>query len=163
MPPLSAIRGPGFNPGVARFEILARSHSSAPPNVVWHVLADARSWAGWGPWSRAELEREGHPRPFGTGAVRALTRRPLTVREEITAFEPPNRMTYALRSGLPLRGYEADVTLDEREGGGTTITWRSGFQGAPLGSGWLFRAWLSRVVADVAERLARAAEREGAG
>jgi polyketide cyclase/dehydrase/lipid transport protein len=139
----------------------ARAHSQAPPDVVWQVLADGRGWAQWGPWQKAELEREGSPPPDGLGAIRRLIRRPVTTREEVTVFEPPSRFGYEMLSGLPFRGYRAEVTLSEAEGG-TDIRWRSEFDAKIPGTGSLFRRQLGGFIADVVKRVAREAERRTA-
>jgi hypothetical protein len=144
---------------MGKYVIKASARSSAPPNVVWGVLADASGWARWGPWQRSSLEREGDPTPDGVGALRRLERRPFVSREEVTIFEPPTRLGYELRSGLPLRGYRAEVTLSNA-GEGTEINWRSEFDPAIPGTGAFFRWQLGRFIADVAERAAREAERQ---
>jgi hypothetical protein len=139
--------------------IEAHAHSAADRDAVWRLVADAPGWSRWGAWQKAELERPGEPAPGGVGAVKALTRRPVVSREEVTAFEPPARFGYRLLSGLPLRGYESVITLAEGPGGGTDITWRSQFEPRIPGTGGLFRRMLQRFIADTAERLAREAER----
>ncbi len=139
--------------------IEAHARSAAGREAVWRVIADAPGWSRWGDWQKAELEREGNPPPGGVGAVKALTRRPVVSREEVTVFEPPARFGYRLLSGLPLRGYEASITLAEAPGGGTDITWRSQFEPKIPGTGGLFRRSLGRFIQDAAERLAREAER----
>jgi hypothetical protein len=137
----------------------ARAHSAADREAVWRLVADARGWSRWGAWQSAELEREGDPPAGGIGAVKALKRGRVVSREEVTEFEPPARFGYRLLSGLPLRGYEAQVTLAAAPGGGTDITWRSRFEPKIPLTGGLFRRALQRFTQDTAERLARAAER----
>ena len=137
----------------------ARAHSAADREAVWRLVADARGWSRWGAWESAELEREGDPPVGGVGAVKALKRGRVVSREEVTEFEPPARFGYRLLSGLPLRGYEAQVTLAAAPGGGTDITWRSRFEPKIPLTGGLFRRALQRFTQDTAERLARAAER----
>ena len=139
--------------------IEAEAHSAADREAVWRVVADARGWSRWGAWQQAELEREGDPPPGGVGAIKALTRRPVVSREEVTVFEPPSRFGYRLLSGLPLRGYEATITLTEAPGGGTGIRWRSQFEPKIPLTGGMFRRSLGKFVQDTAERLAREAER----
>jgi uncharacterized protein YndB with AHSA1/START domain len=139
------------------------AHSAAPPEAVWQVVADAPGWSRWGAWRSSELQREGEPPPGGLGAVKVLTsetRRPVVSREEVTAFEPPLRFGYRLlSSGLPLRDYDATITMAPAGDGGTDITWRSQFNPKIPLTGGLFRRTLGRFIQDAAERLARAAER----
>ena len=138
------------------------ARSGAPRDVVWDVIANARRWSDWGPWDRAALEQEGAEEPDGVGAVRVFTKRPLSTREVVTVFEPPERLCYELLSGLPLRGYKACVTLAEADGGGTEIRWRSEFDPKLPGTGGALRRWLTGVLTQVADRAAREAERQAA-
>jgi Polyketide cyclase / dehydrase and lipid transport len=69
----------------------------------------------------------------------------------------PARFAYELRSGLPLRDYHAEVTL-EPVGGGTRIRWVSTFDGAYPVVGTLMQAVLGRFIPATARRLAAAAE-----
>jgi hypothetical protein len=145
---------------MGRHVIEETARSRAPRAAVWALVADGRSWSRWGPWQKAELEREGSPPPDGVGAIRLLTRRPVTSREEVVAFEPPERLRYRMLGGLPVRGYEAQVTLSDDDGG-TLIRWRSEFDAKIPGTGALLRRSLAGFIRDVAERLAREAERGG--
>jgi uncharacterized protein YndB with AHSA1/START domain len=144
---------------VANQRIETVAHSNAPPERVWSVLDDAGRWHEWGPWSKSGLEREGTPAPGGVGAVRTLKLPGTTLHEEITAYEPPSRMAYELRSGLPVRDYRAEVTLTAAPGGGTEIGWRAEFDGKLPGAGGAMRLMLGRAIPDIAERVAREAER----
>lgn len=139
-----------------RVHVAARS--GAPVERVWAVLADARRWKEWAPLGTSELERRGTPDPDGVGALRRFGRGPLVTREEVVGFEPPQRLIYEMRSGLPLRGYRAEVTLSPWDGG-TEIVWRSRFEPRIPGSGPLLRALLRAILTDIATRLARRAER----
>ncbi|MDB5065667.1 MAG: Polyketide cyclase/dehydrase [Chloroflexi bacterium] len=142
---------------MTRLRVNVAVRSAAPVERVWAVLADARRWREWTAFSTTELEREGSPDPDGVGALRRFRRGPVTSREEVTGFEPPHRLTYELRSGLPVRGYRAVVTLAPSEGG-TEISWQSRFEPRIPGTGGLLRVVLDRVITDVATRLARRAE-----
>jgi hypothetical protein len=134
----------------------------APPETVWRVVEDAPGWSRWGAWRSVELEREGEPSPGGLGAVKVLTsdtRRPVVSREEVTVFEPPSRFGYRLlSSGLPLRDYDAAITLAPASDGGTDIAWRSQFNPKIPLTGGFFRRALGRFIEDAARRLAREAE-----
>jgi hypothetical protein len=121
-------------------------------------VADTTTWSDWGAWSSAELLREGDPPPGGVHSVKRLKARPATTTvEEVTVFEPPHRLGYELRSGMPLRGYRAEVTLTPVDGG-TEIRWHSEFEPKIPGTGGFYRAVLSRFMADAVKRLAAAAE-----
>lgn len=133
-------------------ELDAQAVSAAPPDRVWALLADVRTWPDWADFDEAEVESGS-----GLGEVRVFRRGRTRTRERVTVFEPPRVLGYDLLSGLPIRDYHADVTLTPQEGG-THIRWHSIFRAKVPGTGWLVRSALQRFVADTAERLARAAE-----
>jgi len=144
--------------------VQATARSTAPRQVVWDVVADASGWSNWGAWKEASIEREGDPPPGGLGAIKVLVseRRPsVTSREEVTVFDPPTRFGYRLLSGLPLRDYEAGITLADAAEGGTDITWRSQFEPKIPLTGGFFRRILQTFMEETVQRLAREAERQG--
>jgi Polyketide cyclase / dehydrase and lipid transport len=141
---------------MGKYVVEARARSHAPPESVWEVLEDVPRWAEWGPWNSSELEREGAPPPGGVGAVRLLKRFAMTLREELTEFEPPARMAYKLLSGLPVRDYRAEVSLSP-DGDSTELRWRAEFDALP-GVGPLYRWQLQKAFEDITETVARRAE-----
>jgi carbon monoxide dehydrogenase subunit G len=133
-------------------ELDAQARSSAPPERVWALLADVRTWPEWADFDEAEVESG-----TGIGEVRAFRRGRTRTRERVTVFDPPRALGYDLVSGIPIRDYHADVTLTQ-EDGGTHIRWHSTFRAKVPGTGRLIRRELQKFVADTAERLARAAD-----
>ena len=89
----------------------------APPDVVFEVLADATHWKDWAGSTIgvSEWDREGVPAPGGVGAVRKLGRWPFFTREQITEYDPPRHLGYTILSGIPVRGYHADIDLVPRD------------------------------------------------
>lgn len=143
---------------MTRQTVEGRARAAAPREAVWALLADAEGWSRWGIWEETRLERQGEPPGGGLGAVKHMVQPSRTVVEEVTVFEPPVRYGYRLLSGIPVKDYEAEVLLSE-QGDGTEIVWRSQFAGRLPGVGGLVRRKLQPVMQDVAERLAREAER----
>lgn len=136
-----------------------RAHSTASPERVWQLLVDAPGWPTWSRIPRATYEREGDPAPHGVGAIRRMGAGRMVSREEVVAFEPPHHFAYVLHSGLPLRGYRADVHLVP-EGTGTEIEWTGGFDSASRLLGWWWRTVLrSVIIGPLARALAREAAR----
>jgi uncharacterized protein YndB with AHSA1/START domain len=136
-------------------DIAATARADAPPATVWSILADTAGWPRWSPNDHAELERPGTPIPDGVGAIRVLRTRRVVVREQITVFDAPRRLQYRLLSGLPVRDYQATVTLVP-DGTGTRIEWSATFRSAVPGLGWLLRPALRRVLHNFASALAAA-------
>src|SRR5215210_8661242 len=115
----------------------ASAVSGDPRSVVWERLADIDRWSQWGPWSSVEIEEGGE---HGPGAVRVLVKRPLTIRERVTKWEPEQAMGYELLDGMNVTGYKAEATLADVEGGGTEVRWHSEYEKAGLATGAILRA-----------------------
>jgi uncharacterized protein YndB with AHSA1/START domain len=90
---------------------------AAPPETVFGVLTDHAGYAGLTPLRTSRLEREGEPAPNGVGAIRVLGIAGPPLREEVLAYEPSTRFSYAVLSGLPVRDHVGTVSLDPRDGG----------------------------------------------
>ena len=142
---------------ICSYQVTARS--SAPPEHVFELLADATSWPRWaGPViARGSWERTGDPAPGGVGAIRKLGRWPIFGREQIVAFDAPSHHAYTMLSGNPVRNYRADVALAP-EGGGTFITWSATFEPRIPGSGRLLERVYRTLIGSFARRLAAYAE-----
>jgi uncharacterized protein YndB with AHSA1/START domain len=97
-------------------------HIAAPPEIVFEVLTDHRRYPEITPVRKAELEREGEPAPNGLGAIRVLTVAGPPMREEVIAYEPSQRFSYKLLSGLPFRDHVGTVELTPAAGG-TDVTY----------------------------------------
>jgi uncharacterized protein YndB with AHSA1/START domain len=95
---------------------------SAPAEVVFEVLTDHRRYNELTPLRKAELEREGEPAPNGVGAIRKLTLAGPPMREEVLAYEAPERFSYTVLSGLPVRDHVGTVELSSN-GGGTKMVY----------------------------------------
>ena len=95
---------------------------AAPPETVFAVLTDHRRYAELTPMRKSELEREGEPTPDGVGAIRKLTAVGPPVREEVIAYEPDERFSYKLLSGLPVRDHVGTVEL-AAAGNGTRMVY----------------------------------------
>jgi uncharacterized protein YndB with AHSA1/START domain len=94
----------------------------APPETVFDVLTDHRRYAELTLLRKSELEREGEPAPNGVGAIRKLTAVGPPMREEVVAYERPERFSYKVLSGLPVRDHLGTVSL-EADGAGTKMTY----------------------------------------
>jgi uncharacterized protein YndB with AHSA1/START domain len=95
---------------------------AAPPQTVFEVLTDHRRYREITPLRKSVLEREGEPAPNGVGSIRVLSAVGPPLREETIAYEEPNRFSYTLLSGLPVRDHVGTVEL-RPHGEGTAVTY----------------------------------------
>lgn len=90
---------------------------AAPPETVFRVLTEHRRYDQITPMRKSALEREGEPPPNGVGAIRVLSSVGPPLREEVIAYQPPERFSYKLLSGAPLRDHVGTVQLSPADGG----------------------------------------------
>ena len=102
---------------------------AAPVAQVWALLADHEGMARWAPGLKVTLVQPGQPDRNGVGAQRRIKAAPLlpALVEEVTAFEPERRLGYRGVSGIPLRNYAGEITL-QPAGAGTASRLTSGAQ-----------------------------------
>ncbi len=93
-------------------EISARGWTAASPSEVYRLLRAGATWPEWSPIDSFELEREGPEGGESLGAIRAFHTGRAASHEEIVELVADRRFSYALVSGLPLRGYRADVDIE---------------------------------------------------
>ena len=135
--------------------------SAASPDAVFAVLADATRWKDWAgvAVSVSEWDREGDPAPGGVGAVRKLGRWPVITLEQITEYDPPRHLGYTIVSGVPVRGYHADIDFVPDGHGGTTVRWAGAFEPTIPGTGGALELFLGRTVLGFARAAVAEAER----
>ena len=131
-------------------EIQFEGWTPAPLEVTWSVLAAHTDMAAWAPVQASRLERPGAPLPDGVGAIRVLKARPVTVREQITAFDAPHRLEYQMLSGLPVRDYRGRTLLSSHDGG-TTIVWTVSLRPRLPGIAFLVRRSVRGLVEGLVE------------
>ena len=132
----------------------------AAPAAVFEILADHARYDRFDGVRSAELVRPGEPAPNGVGAVRWVTIGPLRFEEEITAFEPPHRLDYLIRSvrGLPFRHEGGSIRLTPVDSG-THAVWTSNFEiPIPLIGAALDRLFAHRLEQGFGHVLERGAE-----
>lgn len=146
-----------------RYQVSASGRAATPPEALWPLVGEAARWREWAGLTHASLERPGHPDPDGPGAVRRFRIGPGGSREQVLEWEPPHHLAYTLLSGLPVRRYRADVTIEPDGAGGSTVAWRSTFEPAVPGTGPLLRLLLAAMVGRFARRVCAHADRLAAG
>lgn len=134
----------------------------APPETVFDVLTDHRRYAELTPLRKSELEREGEPAPNGVGAIRKLTAVGPPMREEVVAYERPERFSYKVLSGLPVRDHLGTVSL-EADGAGTKMTYALRTTPTLPLVGGLVVMGTKRAIAQLIDGVAAESERRAAG
>jgi len=145
---------------VSEYTFSAEATSTASPDALFAILADATSWREWAGWfvRESSWEREGTPPPGGIGSIRKVGAKPVYGREETVAYDPPKHFAYRILSGQPVKSYRADVELTPTDGG-THIRWSGKFEPSIPGTGPFMRWYFGRLVAGFSRRLAAYAER----
>ena len=134
---------------------------AAPPEVVFDVLTDHRRYNEITPVRKAELEREGEPSPNGVGAIRVLTVAGPPMREEVIAYERPQRFSYKILSGLPVRDHVGTVEL-KAVGGGTEMAYAVKTTPTIPLAGPVFMVILKKAIRDLMAGVAKESERRAA-
>lgn len=114
----------------------------ASPEAVFAVFADIDSWPRWFDDMRAaRWTCEGG----GLGATRHVELGALSADERFLAWEPGKRFSFRVETlTLPLvRAFVEDWRLEPREGGGTHLVWRVGYETTALG--WLLHPLLRTI------------------
>lgn len=136
-------------------------HVAAPPEIVFEVLTDHRRYPEITPLRKAELEREGEPAPNGLGAIRVLSAVGPPMREEVIAYDPPQRFSYKLLSGLPFRDHIGTVELTPLDQGTQVIYAVHTTPTVPLG-GFVALAGLKQAIKQLLGGVAKESERRAA-
>jgi uncharacterized protein YndB with AHSA1/START domain len=134
---------------------------AAAPETVFAVLTDHRRYAELTPLRKSELEREGEPAPNGLGAIRKLTAVGPPLREEVIAYEPDERFSYKLLSGLPVRDHVGTVKL-AATAGGTEMAYAVRTQPTVPVAGAVVVAVVKQGVKGLIEGIAKESERRAA-
>ena len=140
-------------------QVEARAHSKASPAMVYAVAADSSCYPRWSRIGSFEAVRPGEDGPYGVGSRRIFRTPPIKLLEEVVELVPGRRVAYTVISGLPFRGYRADIELAAAADGGTDIWWHNGFETTLPGTGWCWRAFMQGIFNEMTPQLAREAER----
>lgn len=131
--------------------------TQASPSAIFALLRDSSTYPSWSQIRGYRMERSGFAEPHGVGEIRVFTSwLPIVVREEIVEVVPDRLVAYTLLSGLPMRDYRGETTLEPLASGGARIVWQSSFRGV-AGTGWAMRLFMGWVLATLTMSLARAA------
>ena len=141
---------------MARLKVEAEGVAIASPTDVWALVADASSYAEWGPWDGSG-DKDGGDQPSGTiGTMRWLRYRNTTTVELVLDSEPNERLVYSVLRGIPVRNYEAQVTITPIATG-THVRWAAEWDRTIAGR--IVQRKLRALYPEIMARLLAAAER----
>lgn len=143
-----------------RLSVEAAGATVAAPEIVWSLVSDANTYPRWGPWSAGGYKPPADG-PSRRGSVQWFRygRRTTSV-EEVLQVEEPRRVTYRVVTGLPVKNYQAEVTLTPIASGGTSIRWAATWDKTFLGK--VVRWKLRRLYPEIVSALVAAANRQKA-
>jgi uncharacterized protein YndB with AHSA1/START domain len=130
--------------------------TTAAPATVFALLADGSTWPTWSPIDGFELLEQGAGSPEGLGALRRFTTGRHKSVERVVTIQPNEVFSYTLEKGMPIRDYQAVISLTP-SGTGTTIAWRSTFFAKFPPAGPIYRAALGKFIGQTVQGLGAAA------
>lgn len=111
----------------SEFRIERETTIAAPPELVYANLDDFRRWLPWSPWEKLDpaMTREYTGPESGVGAKYGWVGGDAVGegRMEITASEPPKRLTLRLEFVAPMQATNEVVFALEPAAYGTTVRW----------------------------------------
>ena len=146
---------------MGELHVEATGTTVAAVDTVWALVADANTYAQWGPWSDGGYEppSNGPSRPGSVQWFR-FGRRTKSI-EKVLEVDPPTKIVYTVVRGIPVKNYRAEVTLTPNDPGGTSIRWAATWDKTLMGR--LVRRKLQSVYGQVMEELVAATDRHYAG
>jgi len=139
-----------------QLQVEAEGATSAPPEVVWSLVADANQYSRWGPWSDGGYEPPSKG-PSQKGSVQwfRFGRRTKSV-EEILEVEEPHRLVYTVIRGIPVKNYRAEVTLTPTIPTGTSVRWTATWDKTFMG--WMVHRKLMQIYPVIVSALVASAD-----
>jgi len=142
---------------------------------VFDYYTDFRGWPRWTGVSSVALDPpSSEDNPNGVGCVRSITSAGLiTVRERVLSFEEPERFTYTIEKGMPMKDHLGEVLFEEIEGNDkpeenqgdkrpetwTLVTWRCKYTPSVWGTGWVTKTMAEHFFKSSLAKLAKVFEK----
>jgi hypothetical protein len=134
--------------------------SSASPEALFAVITDGANWAKHARplIAASSWAHRGNGEPGAVGDIRTLWMGPIRLREETLEYDAPRKHVYALLQPAPIKDYVSTVTITPK-GTGSHVRWATTFADKIPGSGAVLAKVLKPGLAQVAKKLAKAAEK----
>ena len=117
---------------MSQLRVEAEGITSADPEAVWSLVADANGYPSWGPWNDGGYQPAAEG-PSRKGSVQWFRYGRHTTVEEILEVDEPRRLVYTVLRGMPVRNYRAEVTLTPAAPKGTSVRWTATWDGTFMG------------------------------
>jgi uncharacterized protein YndB with AHSA1/START domain len=137
---------------MSKLHVRAEATTRATPQALWALVADATTYAQWGPWNASGYE---DPNARGVGALRFMRYGRRTTVERILELEENRVLAYNVERGIPVRNYRAEVVLTPKDAG-TRVEWSAEWDSTLLGRA--VHRKLRTLYPEVMTRLVAAAE-----
>jgi uncharacterized protein YndB with AHSA1/START domain len=143
---------------MGELHVEAEGTTLAEVGTVWALVADANTYAQWGPWSDGGYDPPAKG-PSRAGSVQwfRFGRRTTSV-EKILEVDPPKRIVYTVERGIPVKNYRAEIILTPNVPSGTSIRWAANWDNTVMGR--LVHGKLRAVYRQVMDALVAAADRQ---
>ena len=142
-----------------RNEVRIRERISATPEAVFAFFADHHRFVSlFGARCTVVKTADDAAEANGLGSVRRIGPGPLSLDEEIVAFERPRRIDYAIVRGGPLKNHRGTIRF-EAVPGGTEVDYVIRFDSRIPGLGSFFVKGLKHIWAREARKALAALER----
>ena len=117
---------------MSQLRVEAEGITSADPEAVWSLVADANAYPSWGPWNDGGYQPAAEG-PSRKGSIQWFRYGRHTTVEEILEVDEPRRLVYTVLRGMPVRNYRAEVTLTPAAPKGTSVRWTATWDGTFMG------------------------------
>jgi uncharacterized protein YndB with AHSA1/START domain len=144
---------------MTKLHVEAEGVTRADPEQVWPLLADATTYADWGPWTASGYEDDDASAVGRVGAIRWMRYGRTTTVERVDEIDEGRRLVYSVVRGIPVHHYRAEVILDP-VADGTHIRWYADWDTTLAGR--LVRRKLRQIYPDVMARLVATADARAA-
>ena len=142
---------------MSQLRVEAEGITSADPEAVWSLVADANGYPSWGPWNDGGYQPAAEG-PSRKGSIQWFRYGRHTTVEEILEVDEPRRLVYTVLRGMPVRNYRAEVTLTPIAPGGTSVRWMATWDGTFMGR--LVHRRLQQIYRQVMTALIAAADHQ---
>jgi hypothetical protein len=118
---------------MGQLHIETKGTTCADVETVWALVADANTYAQWGPWDDGGYDPpvKGPSLPGSIQWFR-FGRRTTSV-EKVLDVDEPSRIVYTVVRGIPVKNYRAEVTLTPNVPSGTSIRWAATWDNTLMG------------------------------